>query len=146
MDKEPFQLPSHRHVPGVNQRHDEGFADHVIGTLPDVILDTRDNAVMAVWQYALQLMAKRYYWEAHEVLEAVWMRTLPNSREYHLARAVIQVTNAGLKARMNRPAAVAKLRAQAAESLALCFRGEEKPPVFGMKPDEMNALIELHVT
>lgn len=59
-----------------------------------------------------------YFWEAHEVLEAVWLAARPNSLARGFVRAAIQLANAGLKQRMQRPGAVGRLLAQAASSLA----------------------------
>ena len=50
-----------------------------------------------------------YFWEAHEVLEAVWLACPPNSPERLMVQAVIQYANACLKGRMGQPRAVARL-------------------------------------
>ena len=50
-----------------------------------------------------------FYWEAHEVWESVWLGCAPNSRGKALIKALIQFSNARLKARMGRPQAAARL-------------------------------------
>jgi len=50
------------------------------------------------WLYGIHLFNHGFYWEAHEVLEAVWNNAAPNSREKHLVQGVIQIANAQLKA------------------------------------------------
>lgn len=62
----------------------------------------------------IRLNAKcfRYYWEAHEVWEAVWQVTGANSPERLLLQALIQGANAQLKRKMGRSGAAGKLDIQ----------------------------------
>ena len=59
-----------------------------------------------------------YFWEAHEVLEAVWLACPPNSAEQVCVRGVIQLANARLKEQMGHPRAAARLMVMARELLA----------------------------
>jgi hypothetical protein len=59
----------------------------------------------------LHLYANGYYWEAHEVLEPVWMNASPNSQERELTQGLIQLANAALKLKMAQPAAADRLAA-----------------------------------
>lgn len=63
-------------------------------------------------------------WEAHEVLEPVWMACPPNSPARHMAQALIQIANARLKDRMDQPGAAARLRRIAARHLAEARLGQ----------------------
>ncbi len=94
----PFPLPSHKHIPGQNARHPEDAFDWI-----------RDQAAAGAWDYGLRLLHEGFYWEAHEVLEPVWMAAAPNSAEKAMAQAVIQLANAALKLDMDKPKAAARL-------------------------------------
>ena len=95
-------LPDHKHIPGVNARHPEDAFDWI-----------REQAAAeagnAAWVYGLRLQREGFYWEAHEVLETVWMTAPPNSAEKAMARAVIQLANAALKLDMGKLKAAARL-------------------------------------
>jgi hypothetical protein len=66
-------------------------------------------AASPAWAAARAYYGAGFYWEAHELLEPVWMATAPGSAERHLVQAFIQLANARLKLRMERPKAVARL-------------------------------------
>ncbi|MDG1209842.1 MAG: DUF309 domain-containing protein [Paracoccaceae bacterium] len=95
-------LPTHKHIPGQNARHPEDAFDWI-----------RDQAATeagnAAWLYGLRLLREGFYWEAHEVLEPVWMAAAPNSAEKAIAQAVIQLANAALKLDMGKPKAAVRL-------------------------------------
>lgn len=103
-------LPDHKHIPGQNARHPEDAFDWI-----------RDQAAAeagnAAWLYGLRLLREGFYWEAHEVLEPVWMAAAPNSAEKAMAQAVIQLANAALKLDMGKPKAAVRL-AEMVEALA----------------------------
>jgi predicted metal-dependent hydrolase len=90
-------------------------------------------------QYGLTLHDGGFFWEAHEIWEAVWKAAPMNGRDRLALRALIQIANAGLKRRIERPRAAARLideakallgeliaRGGAAEpeSVAACLRAE----------------------
>jgi hypothetical protein len=68
--------------------------------------------------FGSSLYANGFFWEAHEVWEAVWIAAPMNGPDRIALRALIQVANAGLKLRMGRSAAAARLLAEAAELVA----------------------------
>ena len=114
-----MQLPSHAYVPGQTARHDPaffaGFHDSVqAGMTWDELSQT------IAWRGGWFFFENGYHWEAHEVLEPVWMATAPNSAERHLVQALIQTANAALKQRMGRPNAVRKLCDIAETHVARC--------------------------
>ncbi len=45
-------------------------------------------------------MRDGFYWEAHELLEAVWVACAPNSAEKLYCQSVIQRANAALKQKL----------------------------------------------
>ena len=69
------------------------------------------------WNYGLFLIVYGYYWEAHEVLEPVWMTAPPNSRERALLQGLIQLANAFLKADMGNDRAARRIAGLASQ----CF-------------------------
>ncbi len=111
-DADALQLPGYRHIPGHNARPDCSFLQSVASRAADQTTDASASGNIA-WCYGIRLFNEHYYWESHEVLETVWSRALPNSRERHLLQLVIHLANARLKQRMQRPAAVLRLQQMA---------------------------------
>jgi hypothetical protein len=60
-------------------------------------------------RYALALNDRGYFWEAQEVLEAVWAAAPQGGRERILLRACIYIANANLRLRMQREHSAARL-------------------------------------
>lgn len=57
----------------------------------------------------LSLYRAGFYWEAHEALEPLWLSAAPNSQARAYLQALIQLANAQLKHKMNKPAAAARI-------------------------------------
>jgi predicted metal-dependent hydrolase len=76
----------------------------------------QDNAA---YLYGHRLLEAGFYWEAHEVWEAVWMNCRPNSTEKVLLQALIQQANARLKRSMGKENAARRL-----ESMVEALRHE----------------------
>ena len=68
-------------------------------------------------RYGVTLNDAGYFWEAREVLEAVWAAAPQGGRERILLRACIQIANANLKLRMQKPHATARLWGEALGAL-----------------------------
>lgn len=98
-------LPPEPHFPGRTPRPD-----------PALFAPFRDDPAAAL-RAGLTAFAARYYWEAHECWEGVWMAQPPASAARHLMRGLIQLANAGLKRRMGREAAALRILALADASL-----------------------------
>src|ERR1700761_4739368 len=64
-------------------------------------------------RYGIALNDAGYFWEAQQVLEAVWAAAPQGGRERILLRACIQVANGNLKMRMQKPNAAARLWGEA---------------------------------
>lgn len=96
MDAARFPLPDYRHIPGRNERPPEAVFAAIKATAPAVTSSATagDNTA---WCYGIRLLNEGYYWEAHEVLEPVWLNAAPNSRERHLVQAIIHLANGRLK-------------------------------------------------
>src|SRR6202140_3059188 len=74
-------------------------------------------------RYGIALNDHGYFWEAQEILETVWAAAPQGGRERILLRACIQIANANLRLRMQKPHAAARLLGEALGELnALGFR------------------------
>jgi Domain of unknown function (DUF309) len=68
-------------------------------------------------RYAFALNAAGYFWESQEILEAVWAAAPQGGRERILLRACIQIANANLRLRMQKPHAAARFFREALKEL-----------------------------
>ena len=68
-------------------------------------------------RYGLTLNDRGYFWEAQEVLEAVWAAAPQGGRERILLRACIQIANANLRLRMQKPHAASRMLGEALQEL-----------------------------
>ena len=105
-------LPPHAYIPGQTQRHQETQFDEVISTIPSVI-DFETLQTLSAFHTALNFMQHGFHWEAHEVLEAIWMNTAQNSIERLFTQCIIHLANANLKHIMKRETATQKIMMQA---------------------------------
>ena len=89
-------LPGHAHVPGSGSKPDMAPLEAAKALAPSVMRheDWQDNAA---YLYGHDLLDAGFFWEAHEVWEAVWLNCPPNSVEKLLLRMLIQQANARLK-------------------------------------------------
>ena len=110
----------------------EAIADRASATTED-----STAAENIAWQYGIRLFNNGYYWESHEVLEAVWLKALPNSRERYLLQAIIHFANACLKRKMSRPKAVMRLSALALESAHRAWPAPVADLLMGVDPDQL---------
>jgi hypothetical protein len=69
-------------------------------------------------RYGIALNDCGYFWESQEILEAVWAAAPQGGRERMLLRACIQIANANLRLRMQKPRAAARLLREALGELA----------------------------
>lgn len=131
--------PTHAYVPGQTQRHPEDTFD-ALKTGLDGIPTERLSDTLA-WTGGLALLRNGYYWEAHEVLEPVWMACPPNSPERVMVQAVIQFANARLKGRMGQIPAMQRLDALSRD-LAREAVGRACGKVLGLGEDLCNIMHE----
>lgn len=99
--------PPHAYVPGQTPRHPEDLFDQFKVGLADVPASQLNET--QAWSYGLAFLKDGYFWEAHEVLEAVWMACPPNAPERLMVQAVIQHANAQLKRKMGQDRAAQRL-------------------------------------
>lgn len=101
-------LPPYAYVPGVTARHPENAFDELKKSV-SACQDIKQLEQCEAFRAGLQFLDAGYYWEAHEVLEPVWM-ALPNgSIEKTFTQGLIQLANGCLKLRMKRPKAALRL-------------------------------------
>jgi hypothetical protein len=79
--------------------------------------------------YGLALHDGGFFWEAHEIWEAVWKAAPMNGRDRIALQALFQIANAGLKQRQARPRAAARLIDETKGHLSeLILRGGTSEP------------------
>jgi len=107
-------MPRWAYVPGET---DEADADYETLAQAKLLVPSRFRdyvpARHPAIRYGLALNDAGYFWEAQEVLEAVWAAAPQGGRERILLRACIQIANANLRLRMKKPHAAARLLGEA---------------------------------
>lgn len=130
-------VPSHAYIPGRTPRHPEDWFDAIRRTVPD-----RAGSDVLAGSFALRCgrayFDAGYYWECHEVLEAVWMQTSDPSPERDIVQALIQLANARLKLLMLRPHAARRLCDMVEAHLARCPSGQQP---LGLDPRSLRAWV-----
>jgi hypothetical protein len=129
----PVPTPPHAYVPGRTARHPEGWFDTVKQCLRADVPPDRLHETPA-FVAGLAYLDSGYFWECHEVLEAVWMQTPNPSPEREMVQALIQLANARLKLGMDRPKAAARLCDMVEAHLARCPR---ERPILGLNRTEV---------
>ncbi|WP_299408080.1 DUF309 domain-containing protein [uncultured Roseobacter sp.] len=127
------RLPPHVYVPGKNARHPEDWFDPIKASVtPDIPSDELHRT--AAFQTGLAYLRAGYFWECHEVLEAVWMQTSDPGPEREMVQALIQLANARLKLLMGKPRAARRLCDMVTAHLSRCAPHER---VMGMGIEEV---------
>jgi hypothetical protein len=120
----PLPWPQWAYVPGATGEPDADYPtlDRAKALVPSAFrgyVPARHPAL----RYGLTLNDRGYFWEAQEVLEAVWAAAPQGGRERILLRACIQIANANLRLRMQKPHAAGRLLGEALQELdALSMR------------------------
>src|SRR6201995_3483128 len=68
-------------------------------------------------RYGIMLNDRGYFWEAREILEAVWAAAPQGGRERILLRACILIANGNLRLRMEKPGSAGRLFGEALAEL-----------------------------
>lgn len=100
--------PTHAYIPGKTTRHAEDAFDHLRATAaPEFSVEqlSKSDAFLV----GLDYLHAGFYWEAHELLEPVWMVLPDPSRERSFVQGLIQIANGFLKLKMDRPKAADRL-------------------------------------
>ena len=120
----PLPWPQWAHVPGETGASDADSEtlDMAKALVPSAFrghVPARHPAL----RYGLALNDRGYFWEAQEVLEAVWAAAPQGGRERILLRACIHIANANLRLRMQKSRSAARAFGDAlAELRALSAR------------------------
>src|SRR5258708_23126453 len=111
-------LPQWAYVPGETTEAD---ADHETLWQAKALVPSRFQdfvpARHPALRYAIALNDAGYFWEAQEILEAVWAAAPQGGRERILLRACIQIANGNLRLRMRKPHAAARFFCEALSEL-----------------------------
>ena len=137
-------LPPYAYVPGRTTRHPEGHWDDVRATVAPG-MDADALALSDAFTAGMAFFEAGFFWEAHELWEAVWMACPPNSAEYRLVQALIQLANAELKLVMDQPRAAQRLCGIAETHLNEAARAGQRL-VLGVDVDRLRARIDDCVT
>src|SRR6202030_2029483 len=112
-------LPRWDYVPGET---DEADADYETLAQAKLLVPSRFRGYVPArhpaLRYGIALNDAGYFWESQEILEAVWAAAPQGGRERILLRACIQIANANLRLRMQKPRAAARLLREALGELA----------------------------
>ena len=117
-------LPRWAYVPGESEK---SSADYETLTQIVVLVPPRFGGYVPArhpaLRYGMMLNDRGYFWEAQEILEAVWAAAPQGGRERILLRACILIATANLRLRMQKPHVTARLLGEALGELeALCMR------------------------
>src|ERR1700692_225753 len=121
-------LPRWAYVPGET---DEADADYETLAQAKLLVPSRFRGYVPArhpaLRYGIALNDHGYFWEAQEILEAVWAAAPQGGRERTLLRACIQIANANLRLRMQKPHAAARLLGEALAELDALIRKAVAP-------------------
>lgn len=105
-------LPGWAYVPGETAEADHDTLWQAKALVPSRFRDFVPARHPAL-RYGIALNDAGYFWESQEVFEAVWAAAPQGGRERILLRACIQIANANLKLRMQKPRAAARYLGEA---------------------------------
>ena len=107
-------LPRWAYVPGESQ---QAAADYETLAQITVLVPPRFGGYVPArhpaLRYGMMLNDHGYFWEAQEILEAVWAAAPQGGRERILLRACILIATANLRLRMQKPHVTARLLGEA---------------------------------
>lgn len=126
-------MPPYVYVPGQNTRHPEDLFAAVKGDI-DAGAAIEDLHKSEAFRTGIAYFHAGFFWECHEVLEAVWLHTRSPSAEREMVQAVIQLANARLKLLMHRPRATIRLCDMVMGHLERCPKDR---PILGLKVQDV---------
>jgi hypothetical protein len=132
-----LKLPPTAYLPGRTPRPEEDFFDDLKAGL-SAALEPPALAISDAFRGGQQAFSRRYYWEAHELLEAVWHCLPPASAERHLVQGLIQLANAGLKARLGQAKAARRIVALADTHASEAYL-QGHAALLGLTPEDVAA-------
>jgi hypothetical protein len=121
-------LPRWAYVPGETA---EAEADYETLAQAKLLVPSRFRGYVPArhpaLRYGIALNDHGYFWESQEILEAVWAAAPQGGRERMLLRACIQIANANLRLRMQKPHPAARLLGEAMGELDALIRKAVAP-------------------
>ncbi len=111
-----YMVPDHAYIPGQNARHAEDAFDGIKATAQDG-MQLEELFQSAACAHGLAYLEHGYYWEAHEVLEQLWMVLYDAPHQRRVVQALIQIANGLLKLKMRQPKAALRLHQIASDLL-----------------------------
>jgi hypothetical protein len=111
-------MPRWAHVPGDGYEADADF--ETLAQVKLLVPSAFRGYVPArhpALRYGLVLNDRGYFWEAREILEAVWAAAPQGGRERILLRACILIANGNLRLRMEKPGSAGRLFGEALAEL-----------------------------
>ncbi len=132
-----MQFPEYAYIPGQNQRHAEDAFDDIKSSVSSN-LSTDELAQSSAFRHGVFYLERGFYWEAHEVLEPIWLNLPPDSDEKQFVQGLIQTANACLKVRMQRPKAAMRLCVISRGLLTTCGANT----LMGVKPVDFLSIID----
>src|ERR1700721_899441 len=100
-------LPGWAYVPGETAEADHDTLWQAKALVPSRFRDFVPARHPAL-RYGIALNDAGYFWESHEVLEAVWAAAPHGGRERILLRACVQIDRPNLKLRTHKPHAAVR--------------------------------------
>lgn len=114
-------FPLYRFVPGESPHPRKDPRGHSYGKADPAPETFRPGSWRhsGLYRYGIDLYNHSYWWESHEVFEALWRAAGRDTEQGRFFQALVQLAAANLKAFMNNHRAAANLRRAAAERLRL---------------------------
>lgn len=143
MTEERDVWPEYAYVPGQTRRHAEDAFDGIRATAKEG-MSPEQLAECTALRLGLRYLDAGFYWEAHELLEPVWMLLPEPSAERKLVQGLIQIANGYLKVKMAKPKAAARLVAIAQNLVVDASRDAEnhRGTIMGVELVVVQALID----
>lgn len=126
------KFPSYRHIPGVTPHPIANENGHNFGKKQEIFNHLTRNSWMQndVYLYGIDLFNNKFYWEAHETLEDLWMNENDLNLKLFL-QGIIQISAAYLKWLQGLSLGMSKLSLKGLEKLQRISQTE--PFVCGIK-------------
>ncbi len=137
-----LELPPYSHVPGRRphpQRHPDG---HGLGPDPDdipAVTDLRQWRSDRVYLSGIDLFNHGYYWESHEMWEALWHRTGDDVSAALFLKGLIKLAAAGVKIREGNPHGAMKHAERAKKSFQHIREVEDEHEMGGLPVEKLLA-------
>ena len=117
-----LDLPRWPYLPGCTPEPDRVALERAKALVPAAFGEAGVARDHPAFRYGLTLHDAGFFWEAHEVWEAVWKAAPKNRCDRLVLRALIQIANVGLKLRMGRKQAAVRLVDEASAELCEAMR------------------------